>query len=200
MIRNIIPAYTGLFKKIASFDKTAGPGTLKQNLETVLMVQVFVPVLFKWAAIALPGLWREWRDEDDEELGAAAILGPFEALLIVGPLLTFIKDQVLDKPWADDVPTLPFYDLVEDLSRQVNKIIKAETDEDLSALEADKLREDGLLNISYIIAGGFGIPAKNIDRMIRNIEEVIDGDEKLGEALLRLFNYSDYAIEGPKEK
>jgi hypothetical protein len=36
--------------------------------------------------------------------------------------------------------------------------------------------------------------------MIRNIEEVIDGDEKLGEALLRLFNYSDYAIEGPKEK
>jgi GNAT superfamily N-acetyltransferase len=128
MIRNIIPAYTGLFKKIASFDKTAGPGTLKQNLETVLMVQVFVPVLFKWAAIALPGLWREWRDEDDEELGAAAILGPFEALLIVGPLLTFIKDQVLDKPWADDVPTLPFYDLVEDLSRQVNKIIKAETD------------------------------------------------------------------------
>jgi hypothetical protein len=191
MIRNIIPAYTGLFKKIASFDKTAGPGTLKQNLETVLMVQVFVPVLFKWAAIALPGLWREWRDEDDEELGAAAILGPFEALLIVGPLLTFIKDQVLDKPWADDVPTIPIYDLVEDLARQVNKIVNAETDEDL---------EDGLLNISYIIAGGFGIPAKNIDRMIRNIGEVLDGNEDPGEALLRLFNYSDYAIEGPKEK
>jgi hypothetical protein len=191
MIRNIIPAYTGLFKKVASFDKTAGPGTLKQNLETVLMVQVFVPVLFKWAAIALPGLWREWRDEDDEELGAAAILGPFEALLIVGPLLTFIKDQVLDKPWADDVPTIPIYDLVEDLARQVNKIVNAETDEDL---------EDGLLNISYIIAGGFGIPAKNIDRMIRNIGEVLDGNEDPGEALLRLFNYSDYAIEGPKEK
>jgi hypothetical protein len=191
MIRNIIPAYTGLFKKIASFDKTAGPGTLKQNLETVLMVQVFVPVLFKWAAIALPGLWREWRDEDDEELGAAAILGPFEALLIVGPLLTFIKDQVLDKPWADDVPTIPIYDLVEDLARQVNKIVNAETDEDL---------EDGLLNISYIIAGGFGIPAKNIDRMIRNIEEVLDGNEDPGEALLRLFNYSDYTIEGPKKR
>jgi hypothetical protein len=191
MIRNIIPAYTGLFKKVASFDKTAGSGTLKQNLETVLMVQVFVPVLFKWAAIALPGLWREWRDEDDEELGAAAILGPFEALLIVGPLLTFIKDQVLDKPWADDVPTIPIYDLVEDLARQVNKIVNAETDEDL---------EDGLLNISYIIAGGFGIPAKNIDRMIRNIEEVLDGNEDPGEALLRLFNYSDYTIEGPKKR
>ena len=112
-------------------------------------------------------------------------------MLFIGPLLTLIKDRVLDKPWADDMPTVPFYDLVEDLSRQVNKIIKAETDEDL---------EDGLLNISYIIAGGFGIPAKNIDRMIRNIEEVLDGNEDPGEALLRLFNYSDYTIEGPKKR
>ena len=64
MIRNVVPAYSGLFKKIASFDKAAGPGTLKQNLETVLMFQVFVPVLFKWAAIGLPSLLRNWRDED----------------------------------------------------------------------------------------------------------------------------------------
>jgi hypothetical protein len=200
MIRNIIPAYSGLFKKVASFDRTAGQGTLKQNLETVLMFQVFVPVLFKWAAIGLPGLWREWRDEDDEELGAAAILGPFEALLIVGPLLTLAKDRILDKPWADDMPTIPIYDLTEDLVRQVNKIIKAQTSDSLSNSEADELREDALLNISYIIAGGFGIPAKNIDRMIRNIGEVIDGNEEPGEALLRLFNYSDYTIEGPDKK
>lgn len=200
MIRNIIPAYSGLFKKVASFDRTAGQGTLKQNLETVLMFQVFVPVLFKWAAIGLPGLWREWRDEDDEELGAAAILGPFEALLIVGPLLTLVKDRILDKPWADDMPTIPIYDLTEDLFRQVNKIIKAQTSDSISNAEADELREDALLNISYIIAGGFGIPAKNIDRMIRNIGEVIDGNEEPGEALLRLFNYSDYTIEGPDKK
>ena len=200
MIRNVIPAYSGLFKKVASFDRTAGQGTLKQNLETVLMFQVFVPVLFKWAAIGLPGLWREWRDEDDEELGAAAILGPFEALLIVGPLLTLAKDRILDKPWADDMPTIPIYDLTEDLVRQVNKIIKAQTSDSISKKEADELREDALLNISYIIAGGFGIPAKNIDRMIRNIGEVIDGNEEPGEALLRLFNYSDYTIEGPDKK
>ena len=200
MIRNVIPAYSGLFKKVASFDKTAGQGTLKQNLETVLMFQVFVPVLFKWAAIGLPGLWREWRDEDDEELGAAAILGPFEALLIVGPLLTLAKDRILDKPWADGMPTIPIYDLTGDLVRQVNKIIKAQTSDSISKKEADELREDALLNISYIIAGGFGIPAKNIDRMIRNIGEVIDGNEEPGEALLRLFNYSDYTIEGPDKK
>jgi hypothetical protein len=200
MIRNIIPAYSGLFKKIASFDRTAGQGTLKQNLETILMFQVFVPLLFRWAAIGMPGLWRSWRDDDDEELGAAAILGPFEALLIVGPLLTLAKDRILDKPWADDMPTIPIYDLTEDLVRQVNKIIKAQTSDSLSNSEADELREDALLNISYIIAGGFGIPAKNIDRMIRNIGEVIDGNEEPGEALLRLFNYSDYTIEGPDKK
>ena len=199
MIRNVIPAYSGLFKKIASFDRTAGQGTLKQNLETILMFQVFVPLLFRWAAIGLPGLWREWRDEDDEELGAAAILGPFEALLIVGPLLTLAEDRILDKPWANDMPTIPIYDLTEDLVRQVNKIIKAQTSDSLSTSEADELREDALLNISYIIAGGFGIPAKNIDRMIRNIGELGESDGP-GEALLRLFNYSDYTIEGPDKK
>jgi hypothetical protein len=199
MIRNIIPAYSGLFKKIASFDRTAGQGTLKQNLETILMFQVFVPLLFRWAAIGMPGLWRSWRDDDDEELGAAAILGPFEALLIVGPLLTLAKDRILDKPWADDMPTIPIYDLTEDLVRQVNKIIKAQTSDSLSNSEADELREDALLNISYIIAGGFGIPAKNIDRMIRNIGELGESDGP-GEALLRLFNYSDYTIEGPDKK
>jgi hypothetical protein len=113
--------------------------------------------------------------------------------------LTLAEDRILDKPWANDMPTIPIYDLTEDLVRQVNKIIKAQTSDSLSTSEADELREDALLNISYIIAGGFGIPAKNIDRMIRNIGELGESDGP-GEALLRLFNYSDYTIEGPDKK
>jgi DNA anti-recombination protein RmuC len=36
--------------------------------------------------------------------------------------------------------------------------------------------------------------------MAKNIEKLIEGGEDPGTVILRLFNYSDYQIEGPKNK
>ena len=188
MIRQLVPAYSGLFKKISKMDKAAGAGTLKQNIETVLLFQFFVPMLFQYAVLGLPGLLREWRDDDDEEMGMAALLGPFTALFFIGDVLSMSRDIILDKPWATDARTAPGWDILSGAGKSVDKLMKADSD--------DKVVE-ALSEIGYSLSAAAGLGLKNISRMAKNIAEVVDDGLGSGESILRLFNYSDYTIEGP---
>ena len=45
-----------------------------------------------------------------------------------------------------------------------------------------------------------GFPAANLSKLSKNYQKLIDGGEDPGKALMRLFNYSDYVIEGPGKK
>ena len=191
MVRQLVPAYSGFFKKLAKMDKTAGQGTLKQNLETIFLYQFLVPMLFQYAALGFPALLREWRDEDDEEMGMAALLGPFTALFFVGDMLSAARDLVLDKPWATDARTAPGWDILSDVSKAVKKIASADTDDELY---------EALGQVGYSISSAAGLGLKNISRMAQNIADVIDDGIDDGESILRLLNYSDYTIEGPDRK
>jgi hypothetical protein len=193
MIRQIVPAYSGFFKKLAKMDKTAGQGTLKQNIETIFLYQFLVPMLFQYAVLGFPGLLREWReDEDDYEMGMAALLGPFTALFFVGDMLTSARDLLLDKPWATDARTAPGWDILSDATKSAQKIMNAKSDDDVYEAIAD---------MGYAASAAAGLGLKNISRMAQNMAEVIDsGANDAGEAVLRLLNYSDYTIEGPDKK
>jgi hypothetical protein len=193
MIRQIVPAYSGFFKKLAKMDKTAGQGTLKQNIETIFLYQFLVPMLFQYAVLGFPGLLREWReDEDDYEMGMAALLGPFTALFFVGDMLTAARDLLLDKPWATDARTAPGWDILSDATKSAQKIMNAKSDDDVYEAIAD---------MGYAASAAAGLGLKNISRMAQNMAEVIDsGANDAGEAVLRLLNYSDYTIEGPDRK
>ena len=193
MIRQIVPAYSGFFKKLAKMDKTAGQGTLKQNIETIFLYQFLVPMLFQYAVLGFPGLLREWReDEDDYEMGMAALLGPFTALFFVGDMLTSARDLLLDKPWATDARTAPGWDILSDATKSAQKIMNAKSDDDVYEAIAD---------MGYAASAAAGLGLKNISRMAQNMAEVIDsGANDAGEAVLRLLNYSDYTIEGPDRK
>lgn len=148
-------------------------------------------MLFQYAALGFPALLREWRDEDDEEMGMAALLGPFTALFFVGDMLSAARDLVLDKPWATDARTAPGWDILSDASKAVKKIASADTDDELY---------EALGQVGYSISSAAGLGLKNISRMAQNIADVIDDGIDDGESVLRLLNYSDYTIEGPDRK
>jgi hypothetical protein len=63
----------------------------------------------------------------------------------------------------------------------------------------DKVIE-ALSEIGYSLSAAAGLGLKNISRMANNIAEVVDDGLGSGESILRLFNYSDYTIEGPDRK
>lgn len=191
MIRQIVPAYNGLFKKITAMDKSAGAGTLKQNLETIFLYQFLVPMMFQYAVLGFPGLLREWRDEDEEEMGMAGLLGPFTALFFVGDVLSAARDLVFDKPWATEPRTAPLWDVLSDGTKAAKKIMDAETEEEMA---------EALGDLAYSASDLAGLGLKNISRWITNIAEVVDDGIDSGESVLRLFNYSDYTIDGPEEK
>ena len=191
MIRQIVPAYSGLFKKITAMDKSAGAGTLKQNLETIFLYQFLVPMMFQYAVLGFPGLLREWRDEDEEEMGMAGLLGPFTALFFVGDVLSAARDLVFDKPWATEPRTAPLWDVLADGTKAAKKIMDAGSEEEMA---------EALGDLAYSASDLAGLGLKNISRWITNIAEVVDDGVDSGESILRLFNYSDYTIDGPDNK
>ena len=71
-----------------AFDKDAGKGTIKENIRTLMMYHVFMPVLFQYVSMGLPGLLRGWRDDDEDDLIRAAAIGNLNGLFILGEVVT----------------------------------------------------------------------------------------------------------------
>ena len=192
-LRKEIQATRSLFRKIKSWDKNAGKGSAVQNIRTLAMYHVFMPVLFQYVTLGFPGLLRPVREDDDDEIGRAAIIGNLNGIFILGELIVAINDYFGEKPWAgQNEKTLGLILLG-------NSIIK-----ELAA--ADKLvdpvkKEAKMKKIFLKTIELTGIPASNLNKIGVNYEKVISGDtEDLGETILRLLTYSDYAINGPKKK
>lgn len=192
-LRKEIQATRSLFRKIKSWDKKAGKGSTFQNIRTLAMYHVFMPVLFQYVTLGFPGLLRPVREDDDDEIGRAAIIGNLNGIFILGELIVAINDYFGEKPWAgQNEKTLGLILLG-------NSIIK-----ELAA--ADKLvdpvkKEAKMKKIFLKTIELTGIPASNLNKIGINYEKVISGDtEDLGETILRLLTYSDYAINGPRKK
>jgi len=192
-LRKEIQATRSLFRKIKSWDKKAGKGSTVQNIRTLAMYHVFMPVLFQYVTLGFPGLLRPVREDDDDEIGRAAIIGNLNGIFILGELIVAINDYFGDKPWAGQNEKNLGLILLG------NTIIK-----ELAA--ADKLvdpvkKEAKMKKIFLKTIELTGIPASNLNKIGINYEKVISGDtEDLGESILRLLSYSDYAINGPKKK
>jgi hypothetical protein len=164
--------------------KKGSAGTLTDNLRTLITYHVGVPMFFQWVALGLPGLLTDWDEEDKESLGRAAILGNLNALFIVGDLLVAVKDLVEENPWAGEFNTLPIFE-------QANQIVQ-----DIQAYSKAKKAETKDKHFNRLVMHSVeltGLPATSIQRMYDNLSKLADSD--LDEAILRLFNFSDYVIE-----
>jgi hypothetical protein len=190
-LRKEIQAVRGLYRKASQRDINAGKGTLVENLRTLFTYHVVAPVFFQWIAQGLPGMLRGWRDDDDEDLLRAAVLGNINGLFIIGEAFMMAGDFFTGKPWAGE--SSKSVGVLTIAASLVQKAKKAQATKDpVKQAEAWHKFELELLTIT-------GLPAPTIQKFVDNYKKIGEGGEDPGVTILRLLNYSDYQIEGPPE-
>lgn len=185
-IRNV----RNLRRKIKAMDLKAGKGSFTQNATSLVMYHSIMPMLFQFITNGLPGLLSDWDDEDSSDMLRAAILGNLNAIIIGGEMLSSIADSIQGKPWADEVTSIPIFEIVNDLKTKYFNVVNAKT-------EAKK--EKAAYELIQSLATTIGIPANQIKKALNNYPKLTDSKD-FGEFILRLLNYSDYAISGPAKK
>ena len=189
LLRKEIISIRNLYRKLVAGDKTAGRGTVKQNLRTFVTYHFVIPLFFQYVALGLPGLARNWREDDDEQLGMAAILGNLNSIFIIGDILASMRDLILDKPFAAQFRNIPIFEYVQEINENVIRMNKAKKPE---------TKDKYFKRLINSILEPAGVPARQLSKWYTNIEKVLKGETDFGESVLRLFNFSDYVIEGYK--
>jgi len=187
--RKEIQAVRALNRKLLAWDRQAGKGTIGENIRTFVMYHIFMPVLFQYVTLGLPGLLREFRDDDDEDLWRAAIIGNLNAIFIWGQVFTTLGDKLTGKPWtaSKDVGILAIAKAVTE------KFNKAERTKD------PRLKAQYMNDFYLELAQASGLPLLTVKKLVNNYSKVLDSKD-MGEAILRLFNFSEYAIKGRKKR
>ena len=101
-LRKEIQAMRNLYRKMKAFDRKAGKGTVTENLRTFAMYHFFMPMLFQYISMGLPGLLRGWREDDEKDLFRAAVLGNLNAIFVLGEIAQFVSDAYAGKPYAGE--------------------------------------------------------------------------------------------------
>jgi hypothetical protein len=191
-MRKEIQSIRNLYRKIAAWDKNAGKGTIGENLRTFVMYHVINPMLFQYISMGLPGLLRPMRDDDDEDLMRAAILGNLNGLFILGELFSGIGDLATKKPYAmSDTRSVGILQITFRIGELYKRWDKTK----------DPVKKEAALNKLFLESLTLtSVPAPTIDRMFKNYSKVAEGDGDVGENILRLLNYSEYQIMGGSKK
>lgn len=184
-LRNEIIAVRNLYRAISG---KAYKGTIGQNVRTFVTYHFFMPLLFQYVSMGLPGILRGFRDDDDEDLLRAAIIGNLNGLFILGEVVNTIGDLFTGKPWiGTQTKSLGILQIVNSLARKFNKAVNYK----------DKSKRDKAFLDAYLeLATLTGIPAPTIKKFFDNYSKLNSTDDP-GEIILRLLNYSDYQISGP---
>ena len=189
-LRKEIKNVRNLRRKLMAMDLKAGKGTFTENATSLAMYHAIMPMLFQFITNGLPGILSDWDDDDSSDMLRAAILGNLNAIIIGGEILASIADSIQGKPWADEVTSIPIFEIANDLKTKVSKVIKAETDQKL---------EEASYELIQAVATAVGVPANQVKRALNNYPKLTDSKD-FGEFILRLLNYSDFQISGPAKK
>ena len=202
-LRQIFNAYRQIGRKISARDLSAGKGTLGKNLKVLAMYQFALPMIFQWATsgFPLPG-GDKWDEEDTKDQARAALLSVFNSIFLLGDALEIVANLFSDKPyWKESAQNLPLLDVVVEVLDHY---------EDATTLKDEEKAKEAWVQMSYAmlpltkLVGAptpvAGFPLKTLDRMGKNMKKIIDEGGDPREVLLRMFNYSDYVIEGKEEK
>lgn len=191
-LRKEIQAVRSLNRKLMAWDRDAGKGTVTENVRTLMMYHVFMPVLFQYVSMGLPGMLRGWRDDDDEDLIRAAAIGNLNGLFIIGEVFAALGDYFTGKPWAgESTKSIGVINIVSGIIQRFKRADKLKDKK--KKAEAYKKAYMELITIS-------GIPAPTLAKLHKNYEAIINGEtDDAGELILRLLNFSDYQIDGPSK-
>jgi hypothetical protein len=191
-MRKEMQAFTNLNRKLMAWDRKAGKGTVGENVRTLAMYHVFMPVLFQFITNGMPGLLSDWEDEDEADLLRASIIGNLNALFIIGDAITALGDFATGKPWAGQAPrNTPIVAMALNIGKQWTRI---------NTLKDPEKKADATKKMVYEMLSVGGIPASNIDKIANNVMELIDGGESPEKVIMRLLNYSEYQIKDKEKK
>lgn len=185
-LRKEIIAVRNLYRKMTGKESK---GTIKENVRTIFTYHVVAPMFFQWISIGLPGLLSGWDDEDKEDMIRSGILGNLNAIFALGDIINSIADLIQDKPWATNIRNLPLFESYQDIALSYKKFRDSKSEE---------VKTKNLVKvITKAAEPATGIPFGNIQKIGSNYKKVLTGEtEDFGEAVLRLFNYNEYAIKG----
>ncbi len=190
-LRKEIQSTRNLYRKLKAWDRNAGKGTLGQNLRTFITYHFVAPALFQYVALGLPGLLRGKRDDDDEDMLRAMLVGNLNALFIFGEVISGVADFAQGKSYVgESVRSLAPLMLTTRLLKLADR---ARNTKD------PKKRKAAFEKLYVELAATPGLPAIQIHRFIKNLDKLGEGNDA-GKDLLRLLNFSDYVISGPKNK
>jgi len=186
-LRKEIIATRELYRIISKWDSKAGKGTILQNVNTLLMYHVYMPVLFQYVSMGLPGILRGFRDDDDEDLLRAAIIGNLNAIFIYGEVIQMMGDLFTNKPWAgSQVRTVGAIQIAAGITKDMARAKNLK-----DPVKKQKAWMDAFLELATITS----IPAPTLKKLFENYSN-LNSDEDIGILILRLLNYSKYQIEG----
>tara|TARA_R110002153_G_scaffold116841_1_gene260672 strand:+ start:461 stop:8248 length:7788 start_codon:yes stop_codon:yes gene_type:complete len=191
-LRKEIMAIRNLGRKIRARDIKAGKGSLSENLRQFAMFHLAMPAFFQWVSAGLPGALSDWDDDDDQDMIRAMLMGNLNALFILGEVLQGLGDYATGKPWAADVgKNVGILELSGSMIKKAMRADKLKDPEKKAQAQKELYAE--LLTL-------IRVPAPQLLRMSQNFEKVSSEGMDTGELLLRLLNYSNYAIEGGSKK
>ncbi len=187
-LRKEITASRNLMRKLRAWDRSAGKGTLTENVRQLLMYHFFMPMFFQWVSSGFP--ISDWEDEDTEDMLRAAIIGNFNALFIVGELIAKTADAFQQKPWYKDFRQLAIYQQAIEMLGSLQKFVFGKN---------EKERSEGGYELVLNILTTRGVPVATLEKFAYNYPK-LSQSEDFGEFMLRLLNYSKYQIEGRPKK
>ena len=207
-MRKEFVALLNLKRKVLSGGKQ-GKGTVYQNLRTLAVYHTMLPVIFQYVASGFPGLLSTMDDDDKDDLLRAGLLGNLNAIFIIGALFDGTADLISGKPWAGAVSSLP---ILEQSAKAIEQLAKARKYNVTPVDKNGKLRSQESIDKSiagaqaqykkalYTMLGLGGLPAIQVDRLVNNLIELGAGGASPEEMILRILQFSDYAIKSNEDR
>jgi len=162
----------------------------KNGARQFIQYHVFMPLAFQYVSMGLPGLLRDRREGDEEDLLRAIALGNINALFIIGDLTMGAVDAFQGKGYAGRQTGLVPYSRINTLSNYYK----------WAQMSGPEKRGKWMFKFYVELGEVFlRLPVGNMWRFYENIQK-LDQAEDAGEAALRIMNFSDYTIEGPGDK
>jgi len=189
-LRREIIASRNLYRKIKSGGKQ-GKGTYTENLRTLFVYHFVMPTLFRYVSMGMPGLLRDRREDDAQELTLSAIMGNLNALFILGDLLNVVKDTATGKYWASTPSSIPLLEQAATLSR-----VYTQMNQTKDPLRKKELETKFYLELTTLV----GVPGPQLKRFVDNYMALAEGPKDMGDLILRLFSFGEYVREGKKQK
>jgi hypothetical protein len=186
----------GKFKERMKVASKAGRGTTGQNIRAFIQYHVVVPMFFQYMAMGLPGIFRDWDEEEDkQDLGIAAVLGNLNAIFALGDIFSAIKDFIKGNPWAGDARGLPVFEMFVTVADSLSKYKSAKREETKNKYAMKALTS--AIDLS-------GVPASQINKLAKNFRIILDKEyntyEDYREAVARFFAYGDYQLKTKKQR